>query len=71
MKKSLVLITAIVTIVGAILFGGLNNTKQSNITDDEGLAKEFVLQTYGEGMTYNLPTVMTNLLASSESGMAK
>lgn len=43
MKKSLVLIMAIVTIVGAILFGGLNNTKQSNITDDEGLAKEFVL----------------------------
>ena len=38
MKKSLVLIMAIVTIVGAILFGGLNNAKQSNITDDEGLA---------------------------------
>lgn len=27
MKKSLVLIMTIVTIVGAILFGGLNNTK--------------------------------------------
>ena len=54
MKKSLVLITAIVTIVGVILFGGLNNTKQSDITDDEGLAKEFVLQTYGEGYDVQL-----------------
>ena len=33
---------------------GENNTKQSNITDDEGLAKEFVLQTCGEGYDVQL-----------------
>lgn len=51
MKKSLLLI---MVIVEAILFGWLNNTKQSNITDDEGLAKEFVLQTCGEGYDVQL-----------------